>query len=138
MLTGEIRSQIDQICNAFWTCGISNPLEVIEQIHLLFLKRLDDIETAEFRSPSRFQQTRTLRVVVENNSIHDFTKDGVQAINAGVTAEVKGNRISGIGPTVPFSLEYSLPTGRWARLEVISSRKARVGAVSYQLLQRTE
>lgn len=42
------------------------------------------------------------RVVVENNSIHDFTKDGVQAINAGVTAEVKGNRISGIGPTVPL------------------------------------
>src|SRR5438477_4280766 len=48
MLTGEIRSQIDQIWNAFWSGGISNPLEVIEQItYLLFLKRLDEQETAE-------------------------------------------------------------------------------------------
>ncbi len=45
MLTGEIRSQIDQIWNAFWTGGISNPLEVIEQItYLLFLRRLDELE----------------------------------------------------------------------------------------------
>ncbi len=32
MLTGEIRSKIDALWNAFWTGGISNPLEVIEQI----------------------------------------------------------------------------------------------------------
>src|ERR1035437_3767331 len=48
MLTGEIRSQIDQIWNAFWSGEISNPLEVIEQItYLLFLKRLDEQEIAE-------------------------------------------------------------------------------------------
>jgi type I restriction enzyme M protein len=48
MLTGEIRSQIDQVWSAFWSGGISNPLEVIEQItYLLFLKRLDERETAE-------------------------------------------------------------------------------------------
>src|SRR6202142_1421686 len=48
MLTGEICSQIDQIWNAFWSGGISNPLEVIEQItYLLFLKRLDEQEIAE-------------------------------------------------------------------------------------------
>jgi type I restriction enzyme M protein len=46
MLTGEIRTQIDNIWNAFWTGGISNPLEVIEQItYLLFLRRLDDLHT---------------------------------------------------------------------------------------------
>src|SRR5581483_860798 len=46
MLTGEIRSQIDSVWNAFWTGGISNPLEVIEQItYLLFLRRLDDLQT---------------------------------------------------------------------------------------------
>ena len=32
MISGEIRSQIDQIWNAFWSGGISNPLEIIEQI----------------------------------------------------------------------------------------------------------
>ena len=48
MLTGEIRSQIDRVWDTFWSGGISNPLEVIEQItYLLFLKRLDDQETAE-------------------------------------------------------------------------------------------
>ena len=37
MLSGEIRNQIDAIWNTFWTGGISNPLEVIEQItYLLF------------------------------------------------------------------------------------------------------
>src|SRR5436190_23431838 len=48
MLTGEIRSQIDRVWDTFWSGGISNPLEVIEQItYLLFLKRLDEQETAE-------------------------------------------------------------------------------------------
>jgi len=30
MLTGEIKSQIDRIWDAFWSGGISNPLEVIQ------------------------------------------------------------------------------------------------------------
>jgi type I restriction enzyme M protein len=48
MLTNEIRNQIDQIWNAFWSGGISNPLEVIEQItYLLFIKPLDELQTLE-------------------------------------------------------------------------------------------
>ena len=48
MITGAIKSQIDQIWNAFWSGGISNPIEVIEQItYLLFLRRLDDLHTLE-------------------------------------------------------------------------------------------
>src|SRR6188472_2945233 len=48
MLTGELRNQIDQIWNAFWSGGISNPLEVIEQItYLLFVRRLDDLQTLD-------------------------------------------------------------------------------------------
>src|SRR4051812_13962647 len=54
MLTGEIRSQIDRIWDAFWSGGISNPLEVIEQItYLLFLKRLDELETGADLAVSR-------------------------------------------------------------------------------------
>lgn len=42
MLTGEIRNQVDAIWNTFWSGGIANPLEVIEQItYLLFIRRLD-------------------------------------------------------------------------------------------------
>ena len=48
MITGAIKSQIDQIWNAFWAGGIANPLEVIEQItYLLFQRRLDDLHTLE-------------------------------------------------------------------------------------------
>ena len=43
MLTGELRSKVDALWNAFWSGGIANPIEVIEQItYLLFLRRLDD------------------------------------------------------------------------------------------------
>lgn len=46
MLTGEIRNQVDRIWDTFWTGGISNPLEVIEQLtYLLFIKRLDERHT---------------------------------------------------------------------------------------------
>src|SRR5947209_9776771 len=54
MLTGDLRNQIDSIWNDFWSGGISNPLEVIEQItYLLFLKRLDELHTAEELKASR-------------------------------------------------------------------------------------
>ena len=43
MITGELRSQVDKIWEAFWTGGISNTLTVIEQFtFLLFLRRLDE------------------------------------------------------------------------------------------------
>lgn len=46
MVTGAIKSQVDQIWNAYRSGGISTPLEVIEQInYLLFLRRLDDLHT---------------------------------------------------------------------------------------------
>src|SRR6202007_1131604 len=57
MLTGEIRSQIDQIWNTFWTGGIANPLEVIEQItYLLFLRRLDELQTLQELKAERFKR----------------------------------------------------------------------------------
>ena len=43
VLTGELRNQIDRIWDAFWTGGIANPLEVLEQLtSLLFICRLDN------------------------------------------------------------------------------------------------
>src|SRR5882724_8137996 len=63
MLTGEIRSKIDALWNAFWTGGISNPLEVIEQItYLLFLKRLDDLHTLEENKSTRLKKPMERRV----------------------------------------------------------------------------
>jgi len=59
MLTGEIRNQIDRIWDVFWTGGISNPMEVIEQLtYLLFIRRLDEIETLEEAKANRLGQKR--------------------------------------------------------------------------------
>ncbi|SCL15528.1 type I restriction enzyme M protein [Micromonospora inyonensis] len=55
VITGELKSKIDRVWDAFWSGGISNPLEVIEQItYLLFIKRLDEIETRERKKAERF------------------------------------------------------------------------------------
>jgi len=37
-------------------------------------------------------------VEIKNNSIHDYQRDGVEVTNAGVTVDVQGNNISGLGP----------------------------------------
>lgn len=48
MITGETRNKIDKIWETFWTGGITNPLDVIEQFtYLLFIKQLDDVETTK-------------------------------------------------------------------------------------------
>ncbi|MGG2199024.1 type I restriction-modification system subunit M [Paenibacillus sp.] len=48
MITGEMKNKVDKIWETFWTGGITNPLEVIEQFtYLLFIKGLDDIETTK-------------------------------------------------------------------------------------------
>ncbi|MBA8889822.1 type I restriction enzyme M protein [Dokdonella fugitiva] len=54
VITGSIKSQVDAIWNAFWSGGISNPMEVIEQMtYLLFIKRLDEIQTREEKKAAR-------------------------------------------------------------------------------------
>ena len=46
MITGELKSKIDAVWNDFWSGGISNPLEVMEQLtYLLFIKGLDEQQT---------------------------------------------------------------------------------------------
>ena len=63
MITGDIKNQIDQIWNSFWSGGISNPLEVIEQItYLLFIRRLDDLHTLEENKATRLKQPIERRV----------------------------------------------------------------------------
>ena len=57
VITGELKSKIDRIWDAFWSGGISNPIEVIEQItYLLFLRRLDDLHTLEENKANRLKR----------------------------------------------------------------------------------
>ena len=68
MLTGNIRNKVDTIWNAFWSGGISNPLEVIEQItYLLFIKRLDDLHIAEEAKARTLKRPMERRVIPEGS-----------------------------------------------------------------------
>jgi type I restriction enzyme M protein len=71
MLTGEIRSQINSVWDAFWSGGISNPLEVMEQItYLLFLRRLDELHTLEENKASRLGKPMARRMFPEGTYVN--------------------------------------------------------------------
>jgi type I restriction enzyme M protein len=55
MLTDpKLRSQVDSLWDKFWTGGLANPLDAIEQFsYLLFLKQLEDRENAAERQAKR-------------------------------------------------------------------------------------
>ncbi len=74
MLTGDIRNQIDRIWDSFWSGGISNPLEVMEQItYLLFLRRLDDLHTLEENKANRLKRPLERRIFPEGDDDHPRT-----------------------------------------------------------------
>jgi len=87
MLTGEIRSQIDRVWNAFWTGGLSNPLTVIEQMtYLLFIRRLDELHT-----------TRERQAALTQRPIQDPIFQAEQA-------ELRWSRFKDLDPEIMFRL----------------------------------
>ncbi len=62
MITGDLKSKVDRVWDAFWSGGIANPLEVIEQItYLLFIRRLDDLDTLAEQKARRTGKPEPLR-----------------------------------------------------------------------------
>lgn len=72
MLTDpKLRSQVDQLWDKFWTGGLSNPLDAIEQFsYLLFLKRLDESEDRREKQARRRNQPFVPRIPVEMRWSH--------------------------------------------------------------------
>lgn len=51
MLTGELKNRIDGIWEMFWTGGIANPMDVVEQMtYLMFIHDLDEVDTKKAKS----------------------------------------------------------------------------------------
>ena len=76
MITGAIKSQVDQIWNAFWSGGVSNPLSVIEQItYLLFIKRLDEIHTREEARATTLKRQMERRIFPEGTFRYKVSDD---------------------------------------------------------------
>jgi len=73
MITGELKSQIDAVWNDFWSGGISNPLEVMEQLtYLLFIKGLDEQQTLAENKANRTGKPIDAPVFLAG----DFTPEG--------------------------------------------------------------
>lgn len=54
MQTGELRNQVDQLWDSFWTGGIAHPMKVVEEItYPLFMKHLDELQTLEGNKSAR-------------------------------------------------------------------------------------
>lgn len=50
MITGELKNKVDKIWEIFWTGGLANPLDVIEQLtYLMFVRDLDKIDQTRQR-----------------------------------------------------------------------------------------
>lgn len=77
MITGDLRSKIDAVWNDFWSGGISNPLEVIEQLtYLLFIKGLDEKQTRLERQAERSNRPIEEVIFPEGET---FTPEGLAA-----------------------------------------------------------
>lgn len=67
MIVGKTKSDVDKLWEACWTGGITNPINVIEQInYLLFIRRLDDMETLAERLSNRTGKPMERRIFPEN------------------------------------------------------------------------
>ena len=70
MITGTLKSKVDRVWDAFWSGGISNPLEVIEQItYLLFLRQLDDRQTLAEKKARRTGQPLDQRIFAADEQL---------------------------------------------------------------------
>jgi type I restriction enzyme M protein len=98
MITGDIRSQIDRIWDSFWSGGISNPLEVIEQItYLLFLRRLDDLHTLEENKAARLKKPIERRIFPEG-------KDGIGKGGGRSYEDLRWSRFKHFAPAEMFEI----------------------------------
>src|SRR5215213_241091 len=94
MITGEIKARIDRIWNDFWSGGIANPLEVMEQItYLLFLRRLDDLETLAENKARRTGQA------VETTVFPAGVDDGGRSFQ-----DLRWSRLKNLGPAEMFEV----------------------------------
>jgi len=75
VITGELKGKVDRVWDAFWSGGISNPLEVIEQItYLLFIRRLDDIHTREVNKARRSGQPAEIEIFKPGQEEHRWSR----------------------------------------------------------------
>lgn len=70
MITGDVKTKVDNIWNDMYAYGMANPLTVIEQLtYLFFIKSLDDVETEN-------EKNDALLGITDGKRIFPQTPDG--------------------------------------------------------------
>ena len=78
MITGELKNRIDSIWEIFWTGGLTNPLDVIEQMtYLMFIHDLDASDTLRAKE-SAMLGLPFESIFAEEVQIGNQTVDGTQ------------------------------------------------------------
>ena len=78
MITGELKNRIDSIWEIFWTGGLTNPLDVIEQMtYLMFIHDLDTADTLRAKE-SAMLGLPFESIFAEEVQIGSQTVDGTQ------------------------------------------------------------
>ncbi len=78
MITGELKNRIDSLWEIFWTGGLTNPLEVIEQMtYLMFIHDLDAADTLRAKE-SAMLGLPFESIFAEEIQIGNQTVDGTQ------------------------------------------------------------
>ena len=70
MITGEIKNKVDKMWEYFWTGGLTNPVDVIEQLtYLIFIKQCKNSRDSSTR------RVLVMRHVLVGYELHeDFSK----------------------------------------------------------------
>ena len=75
MVTGELKNKIDDIWNAFWSGGITNPLTVVEQLtYLMFIHDIGETDDMQMRMSRRFNYTYESKFTGEDEKEIDGKK----------------------------------------------------------------
>jgi nitrous oxidase accessory protein NosD len=77
-------------------------------------------------------QTGPFAVSISGNSIHDFNKAGILVNGAGITADISGNTIQGVGPSTGYNqFAVFIETGAVAHVTHNFLTLGNCGSVSY-------
>ena len=78
MITGELKNRIDSLWEIFWTGGLTNPLDVIEQMtYLMFIHDLDDADNTHAKESAMLGLTYE-SVFAKEVKLGDRTIDGTR------------------------------------------------------------
>lgn len=95
MITGELKNRVDSLWEIFWTGGLTNPLDVIEQMtYLMFIHDLDDADNKHAKESAMLgvpfksvfsKETKIGERIVDGTQLkwsvfHDFPSDKMYSV----------------------------------------------------------